>query len=84
MLSEYARPALVKLYVHAGFDFLYIEYEHGFFDLATFYNDYSDLRTAYSYLNIDLDVSPGADPVLHPAENEVVQAARVPRHLESN
>ena len=35
MLSEYARPALVKLYVHAGFDFLYIEYEHGFFDLAT-------------------------------------------------
>ena len=35
MLSEYARPALVKLYVQAGFDFLYIEYEHGFFDLAT-------------------------------------------------
>ena len=35
MLSEYARPALVKLFVHAGFDFLYIEYEHGFFDLAT-------------------------------------------------
>ena len=35
MLTEYARPGLVKLYVHAGFDFLYIEYEHGFFDLAT-------------------------------------------------
>ena len=35
MLTEYARPGLVKIYVHAGFDFLYIEYEHGFFDLAT-------------------------------------------------
>ena len=35
MLTEYARPGLVKLYVHAGFDFLYIEYEHGFFDLPT-------------------------------------------------
>jgi 4-hydroxy-2-oxoheptanedioate aldolase len=28
--SEYIRPSLVKLYVQAGFDFLYIEYEHGF------------------------------------------------------
>lgn len=35
MLTEYARPSLVKLYVQAGFDFLYIEYEHGFFDLTT-------------------------------------------------
>ena len=35
MLTEYARPSLVKLYVQSGFDFLYIEYEHGFFDLAT-------------------------------------------------
>jgi 2-keto-3-deoxy-L-rhamnonate aldolase RhmA len=31
MLAEYARPALVKLYVQAGFDFLYVEYEHGSF-----------------------------------------------------
>ena len=35
MLTEYARPSLVKLYVQSGFDFLYIEYEHGFFNLAT-------------------------------------------------
>ncbi len=35
MLAEYARPSLVKLYVQAGFDFLYIEYEHGFFDQNT-------------------------------------------------
>ena len=35
MLTEYARPSLVKLYARAGFDFLYIEYEHGFFDLTT-------------------------------------------------
>ena len=35
MLTEHARPSLVKLYVQAGFDFLYIEYEHGFFDLTT-------------------------------------------------
>lgn len=35
MLSEYARPSLVKLYAQAGFDFLYVEYEHGFFDLTT-------------------------------------------------
>jgi 4-hydroxy-2-oxoheptanedioate aldolase len=31
ILTEYARPSLVKLYVHAGFDFMYIEYEHGCF-----------------------------------------------------
>ena len=35
MLTEYARPSLVKLYVQSGFDFLYIEYEHGFFDPTT-------------------------------------------------
>ena len=35
MLTEYARPSLVKLYLQAGFDFLYIEYEHGFFDTPT-------------------------------------------------
>jgi len=35
MLTEYVRPSLVKLYVQSGFDFLYIEYEHGFFNLAT-------------------------------------------------
>ena len=34
MLSEYARPSLIKLFQHAGFDFVYIEYEHTFFDLA--------------------------------------------------
>ncbi len=35
ILTEYARPSLVKLYVRAGFDFLYIEYEHGCFDPTT-------------------------------------------------
>lgn len=29
---EYARPSLVKAYRHAGFDFVYVEYEHGLFD----------------------------------------------------
>jgi 2-keto-3-deoxy-L-rhamnonate aldolase RhmA len=33
ILTEYARPSLVKLYLQAGFDFLYIEYEHGHFDM---------------------------------------------------
>jgi 2-keto-3-deoxy-L-rhamnonate aldolase RhmA len=32
ILTEYARPSLVKLYRQAGFDFLYLEYEHVFFD----------------------------------------------------
>ena len=32
MLSEYLRPSLVKMYRDAGFDFLYIEYEHGYLD----------------------------------------------------
>ena len=31
ILTEYARPSLVKLYLEAGFDFLYVEYEHGHF-----------------------------------------------------
>jgi 4-hydroxy-2-oxoheptanedioate aldolase len=31
ILAEYARPSLVKLYRQAGFDFLYVEYEHGSF-----------------------------------------------------
>jgi 2-keto-3-deoxy-L-rhamnonate aldolase RhmA len=34
ILTEYARPSLVKLYRQAGFDFLYVEYEHVFFDPA--------------------------------------------------
>ena len=34
MLTEYARPSLIKLYKHAGFDFVYIEYEHVFFGPA--------------------------------------------------
>jgi 2-keto-3-deoxy-L-rhamnonate aldolase RhmA len=34
VLTEYARPSLVKIYRQAGFDFLYIEYEHIFFDPA--------------------------------------------------
>jgi 2-dehydro-3-deoxyglucarate aldolase/4-hydroxy-2-oxoheptanedioate aldolase len=34
ILTEYARPSLVKLYRQAGFDFLYIEYEHVFFGPA--------------------------------------------------
>ena len=29
-ITEYVRPSLVKLYKNAGFDFIYIEYEHGF------------------------------------------------------
>ena len=33
-LTEYARPSLVKIFRHAGFDFLYIEYEHVFFNPA--------------------------------------------------
>ena len=32
--AEYVRPSLMKLYAHAGFDFVYIEYEHAFFDPA--------------------------------------------------
>ena len=32
IVMEYLRPSLVKIYKHAGFDFIYIEKEHGFFD----------------------------------------------------
>lgn len=32
MVVEYARPSIMKLYQQAGFDFVYIEYEHGYFD----------------------------------------------------
>ena len=32
---EYMRPSIVKLYRQAGFDFLYIEYEHGRFEPTT-------------------------------------------------
>lgn len=32
MVSEYLRPSLVKIYCHAGFDFIFIEKEHTFFD----------------------------------------------------
>ena len=32
MVSEYLRPSLVKIYRHAGFDFIFIEKEHTFFD----------------------------------------------------
>ncbi len=35
ILTEYARPSLVKLYQQAGFDFMYVEYEHGYFDMPT-------------------------------------------------
>ncbi|NOY41126.1 MAG: hypothetical protein GXP26_04730 [Planctomycetes bacterium] len=34
MIAEYVRPSLVKLYCHAGFDFVFLEYEHGFFNPA--------------------------------------------------
>ncbi len=33
--TEYLRPSLVKLYKQAGFDFLYIEYEHCLFSMTT-------------------------------------------------
>ena len=32
-VEAYARPSLIKLFQHAGFDFVYIEYEHSLFDL---------------------------------------------------
>ena len=32
MVSEYLRPSLVKIYCHAGFDFIFIKKEHTFFD----------------------------------------------------
>ena len=33
--TEYVRPSIVKLYKNAGFDFIYIEYEHGFLNPAS-------------------------------------------------
>ena len=34
MVSEYTRPSLMKLYQQAGYDFVYIEYEHAYFGMA--------------------------------------------------
>ena len=31
-IAEYVRPAMMKFYQQAGFDFVYIEYEHAYFD----------------------------------------------------
>ena len=36
MVLEYTRPSLMKLYQQAGYDFVYIEYEHAYFDMAGF------------------------------------------------
>ncbi len=38
-VMEYMRPALVKLYKQGGFDFVYVEYEHGLMDPANL-NDF--------------------------------------------
>jgi len=35
-LTEYARPSLIKIYQQSGFDFVYIEYEHAYFDMIAF------------------------------------------------
>ena len=35
-IAEYCRPSLIKIYQQVGFDFVYIEYEHTFFDMPTF------------------------------------------------
>ena len=35
-IVEYCRPSLIKTYQQVGFDFVYIEYEHTFFDMPTF------------------------------------------------
>ena len=32
MISQYMHPSLVKLYKYAGFDFIFLEYEHSFFN----------------------------------------------------
>ena len=34
MIAEYVRPSLVKCFQQAGCDFIYIEFEHGYFDLT--------------------------------------------------
>ena len=36
MVLEYTRPSLMKLYQQAGYDFVYIEYEHAYFDMVAF------------------------------------------------
>ena len=36
MVLEYTRPSLMKLYQQAGYDFVYIEYEHAYFGMAEF------------------------------------------------
>ena len=33
MLSEHARPSVIKIFQHAGYDFVYVEYEHVYFGL---------------------------------------------------
>ena len=32
IVSEYLRPSLMKIYRHAGYDFVFADYEHAFFD----------------------------------------------------
>ena len=34
MVNEYLRPSIMKLYRQAGFDFVYVEFEHAFFNPA--------------------------------------------------
>ena len=36
MIAEYARPSLIKMYQHAGYDFVFFDYEHVFFDPPVF------------------------------------------------
>ena len=36
IIVEYARPSIMKLYQQAGFDFVFIDYEHVFFDPPVF------------------------------------------------
>ena len=36
MVLEYTRPSLMKIYQQAGYDFVYIEYEHAYFGMAEF------------------------------------------------
>ena len=38
MINEYARPSLAKIYNEAGYDFLFIDYEHLFFDFESLYD----------------------------------------------
>ena len=50
--TEYLRPSLVKLYKQAGFDFLYIEYEHCFFSMTTLADTVLCARYWHSAKNI--------------------------------